>query len=105
VFFAFYLVLDIIFRMEKKQTFSSVWDALTDTPQEAANLTARNDLIDEIIAIIKANGWKQAEAAARLKLTQPRVSDLLNGRIDRFSLDALINIAATLGRKIQLVAA
>lgn len=91
----------------KKQVFDSVWDALADTPQEAANLAARNDLMDELIAIIKANGWKQAEAAAQLKLTQPRVSDLLKGRIDRFSLDALINIAAALGRKtrIRLVAA
>ena len=91
----------------KKQVFDRVWDALADTPQEAANLAARSDLMDELIAIIKANGWKQAEAAERCGVTQPRLNALLKGHIDRFSLDALINIAAALGRKtrIRLVAA
>ena len=58
--------------------------------------------MDEIEAIIKQNGWKQAEAAKRCGVTQPRINDLLRGRIARFSLDALVNIASALGRKVRV---
>lgn len=56
----------------------------------------------EIAAIIKTNGWKQAEAAARCRVTQPRINDLLHGRVSRFSLDALVNIATPLGRRMRI---
>jgi len=82
--------------------FANVWDALADTPEEAANLTVRSDLMDEIEAIIKKNGWTQAEAAKRCGVSQPRMNDLLRGRIARFSLDALVNIASALGRKVRI---
>jgi predicted XRE-type DNA-binding protein len=84
------------------QEFASVWDALCDTPEEAANLTARSELMMQITRIVKKGGWTQAEAAKRCRVTQPRMNDLLRGRIDRFSLDALVNIATALGRKVQL---
>jgi predicted XRE-type DNA-binding protein len=84
------------------QQFSNVWDALCDTPEEAANLTVRSDLMIQISEIIKKSGWTQAEAAKQCGVTQPRINDLLRGRIDRFSLDALVNIATALGRKVQL---
>ena len=86
----------------KRQRFANVWDAIADTPEEAANLTVRSDLMDEIEAIIKKNGWTQKEAAKRCGVTQPRINDLLRGRIARFSLDALVNIASALGRKVRV---
>ena len=58
--------------------------------------------MDEIEAIVKASGWTQKEAAKRCGVTQPRMNDLLRGRITRFSLDALVNIAAALGRKVRV---
>ena len=76
------------------QKFDSVWDALEDTPADAASMTLRSSLL---IAIdIRVRGWKitQVEAARRLGLTQPRLNDLLRGKINKFSLDALIDIAA-----------
>jgi predicted XRE-type DNA-binding protein len=82
--------------------FESVWDALADTPEEAANLTLRSDLMMKIETIVKKNGWTQAEAAKRCGVSQPRINDLLRGRIARFSLDALVNIAAALGRKVKV---
>jgi predicted XRE-type DNA-binding protein len=82
--------------------FANVWDAVADTPEEAANLTVRSDLMDEIEAIIKKKGWTQKEAAKRCGVTQPRINDLLRGRIARFSLDALVNIASALGRKVRV---
>jgi predicted XRE-type DNA-binding protein len=56
----------------------------------------------KIEAIVKENGWTQAEAAKRCGVTQPRINDLLRGRISRFSLDALVNIASALGRKVRV---
>ena len=82
--------------------FANVWDAIADTPEEAANLSLRSDLMDEIEAIIKTNGLTQKEAAKRCGVTQPRINDLLRGRIARFSLDALVNIASALGRKVRV---
>jgi predicted XRE-type DNA-binding protein len=87
---------------EAMQTFDNVWDAIADTPKEAANLTLRSDLMDMIVQIIKEDDWTQAEAAARCGVTQPRMNDLLRGRISRFSLDALVNIAAKLGRRVTV---
>lgn len=87
---------------KKGQRFANIWDAIADSPAEAANLTFRSQLMDEIEAIIEANGWTQAEAAKRCEVSQPRINDLLRGRISRFSIDALVNIAAALGRKIRV---
>lgn len=81
----------------KKEKFDSVWDAVADTPEEAVNLRVRSELMDKIAAIIAAQEWSQTEAARRCGVTQPRINDLLRGRISRFSLDALVNIAAALG--------
>jgi predicted XRE-type DNA-binding protein len=84
------------------EQFENIWDAIADTPEEAANLSVRADLMHEIIAIIEANGWKQVEAARHLGVAQPRVNDLLHGRISRFSLDALVNMASALGRRVRV---
>jgi predicted XRE-type DNA-binding protein len=87
---------------EEIETFASVWDAIADTPEEAANLRLRSELMDKITAILAEQGWTQAEAAAHCGVTQPRINDLLRGRISRFSLDALVNIAAALGRRVRV---
>jgi predicted XRE-type DNA-binding protein len=86
----------------KRERFENVWDALCDTPEESANMTARSDLMIQIGQIVKKAGWTQTEAARRCGVTQPRINDLLRGHIDRFSLDALVNIATALGRKVQI---
>lgn len=75
----------------------SVFYDLAETPDEAANLTARGLLLVAIEQRIKEEGWTQTEAAARLHVSQPRVSDLLNGKISKFSLDALVNMLAPVG--------
>jgi predicted XRE-type DNA-binding protein len=86
--------------MEKmKQEFASVWDALADAPEEAANLRVRSALMQQIAAIVETSGWTQAEADLRRNVTQPRIDDLLRGRISRFSLDALVN--GVFGQKDQ----
>ena len=88
--------------MNDDETFNSVWDALADTPEQAANLQVRSQLMQQIIAIIQASECTQAEAATRCGVTQPRINDLLRGRISKFSLDALVNIAAALGKRVNI---
>ena len=75
------------------QTFANVWDAIADTPEEAANLRLRSDLAMAIREAVERWGQTQAQTACRLGVTQPRLNDLLRGRLDRFSLDALIALA------------
>jgi predicted XRE-type DNA-binding protein len=89
-------------KMKKTETFNSVWDAIADTPEQAANLRARAELMQKIAAIVKDFGWTQTEAAARCGVTQPRMNDLLRGRVSRFSLDALVNIATAIGRRVHV---
>lgn len=84
------------------EEFASVWEALGFSEQEAAHLEARAGLMLQIEAIVRQAGWTQAEAAKRCGVTQPRINDLLRGHIDRFSLDALVNIAAALGRRVRI---
>lgn len=84
------------------ETFSSVWDAVADTPKQAASLQVRAELMRQIAEIIKANDWQQAEAAQHCGVTQPRINELLHGRVSRFSLDVLVNIATALGRRVHL---
>jgi predicted XRE-type DNA-binding protein len=85
----------------RSNSFSNVWDAVADTPEQAANLRMRAELMHQIEEIIRAEGWKQAAAAQRCGVTQPRINDLLRGRVSRFSLDALVNIATALGRRVS----
>lgn len=88
--------------MSQIETYASVWDAIADTPEQAANLRARAELMQQIAAIIAESGWTQAETAKHCGVTQPRVNDLLRGRVSRFSLDALVNIATALGRRVHV---
>ena len=89
-------------RKIKTERYDSVWDAIADTPEQAANLRARAELMRQITAIVKRNKWTQAKAASQCGITQPRMNDLLRGRVSRFSLDALVNIATAIGRRVHL---
>jgi predicted XRE-type DNA-binding protein len=84
------------------ESYASVWDALADTPEQAANLRARAELMRQIAIIVKDSGWTQKDAAERCGVTQPRMNDLLRGRVSRFSLDALVNIATAIGRRVHV---
>jgi predicted XRE-type DNA-binding protein len=83
--------------MTDKQRFASVWDAIEDTPQAAASMKARAALMMELSNVIQERGMTQLEAATLFGVTQPRVSDLMRGKINLFSLDTLIDMAATAG--------
>ena len=85
--------------MTDKQRFKSVWDAIEDTPQQAASMRARSELMMNLTEVIRERGMTQGEAATLFGVTQPRISDLMRGKINLFSLDTLIDMAATAGMR------
>ncbi len=87
--------------MTQKQ-FSSVWDAIEDTPPEAENMKLRSSLMIALTAHIENRNLSQTAAAELFGVTQPRVSDLMRGKIDRFSLDTLVNMAVAAGMQVAL---
>jgi len=86
----------------ERQAFDNVWDAIEDTPGAAANMTMRSDLLIALRNAVEGWGLTQAEAARRLGVTQPRLNDVLRGRISNFSLDALISLAEKAGLSLRL---
>ncbi|BBU70045.1 helix-turn-helix domain-containing protein [Fluviibacter phosphoraccumulans] len=77
--------------------FSSVWDAIADTKQEAVSMKVRSDLMRAIQEWMTDKGCTQTDAATLFGVTQPRISDLVRGRISLFSTDVLLDMAATAG--------
>lgn len=89
--------------MSKQQQFKSVWDAIEDTPQQAASMRARSALMMELSDVIRQQKLTQAAAAQLFGVTQPRISDLVRGKINLFSLDMLIDMATTAGLSPHVV--
>ncbi|HJS84591.1 MAG TPA: XRE family transcriptional regulator [Acetobacteraceae bacterium] len=87
---------------EPVQTFASVWDALEETPEEAAVMRLRSELALAVRGAVEEWRVTQAQAAARLGVTQPRLNDLLRGRLARFSLEALIAVAERAGLSVRM---
>ena len=81
----------------KTTSYPSVWDAITDTPQETASMKARSKLMIELSEIISSRKLRQKDAAELFGVTQPRISDLMRGKIHLFSLDMLMDMASTAG--------
>jgi predicted XRE-type DNA-binding protein len=86
----------------KRKRFDSVWDAIEPSAASAAGMKARAQMMTAIRETVEAWGVTQAVAAKRLGLTQPRMNDLIRGRVSKFSLDALLNIAARAGLAVRL---
>ena len=84
------------------QSFDSVWDAIEDTPEEAANMRLRSQLLTAVEQEVRSWDLTQAKAAERLGVTQPRLNDLLRGKIAKFSLDALVDLSARAGLAVKL---
>lgn len=84
------------------ETFASVWDAIEDNAVEAENMKLRASLMMALDRHIRTKGWTQAEAARRLGVTQPRISDLLRGKITLFSIDTLVGMLTEAGLRVEM---
>ncbi len=85
-----------------KQRFDSVWDVIEDTPEAAENMKLRSTLMTALKNHIAHTKMSQAQAAKLFGVTQPRVSDLMRGKINLFALDALVNMVAAAGLHIEM---
>jgi predicted XRE-type DNA-binding protein len=85
-----------------RKRYQSVWDAIEDSPEAAENMKLRSKLMHAIIEHIEREGLSQAEAAKLMGVTQPRISDLVRGKIDLFSLDMLVNMLSAAGRRVDV---
>ena len=88
-------------RTMKHNRFASVWDAI-ENPRDAASLKARAEVAHELVGEIERRELTQARAAGLLGVTQPRISDLMRGRLDLFSLDTLVEMAARVGFTVAI---
>ena len=80
----------------------NVFTDLGFDPGEAAVMGLRADLMGRLRVLVQTEGWTQAQAAERFGIAQSRVSDLVRGKWDKFSLDMLITLAARAGHKVEL---
>lgn len=85
-----------------KQRRASVWEAIEDTPAEVENMRLRSELMMALKAHITGAEMSQAQAAKLFGVTQPRVSDLMRGKINLFGIDALVNMAAAAGLHVEM---
>lgn len=86
----------------KIEEFDSVWDAITDDPIEARALERRANLMQFIQDKIEKGKWSQPEVAKMLGITRPRVSDLVRGKLSKFSLDALLTFIERMGDEVHI---
>jgi predicted XRE-type DNA-binding protein len=84
------------------ERFASVWDAIEDNPAAAENLKLRSALMMALKEHIASAGLSQGAAAKVFGVTQPRVSDLVRGKIELFSLDTLVNMLAAAGLHVEV---
>jgi predicted XRE-type DNA-binding protein len=90
-------------RMKMARGGGNVFRDLGFREPEARNLALRSEIMIRIEQLVERSGMTQARAAARLGLTQPRLNALLKGKIDQFSLDALVNGATRAGLQVDLL--
>ena len=88
--------------MSTSKRYDSVWDALEDDPVRVENLKLRSALMIRISEQIKSSNLNQKQAAELLKISQSRVSALLNGKINDFRLDSLVDMAHRMGLHITM---
>ncbi len=84
------------------QEYASVWGTIEGDQVKAANLKLRSELMMEVSAYVKKSGLTQSSAAEKLGTTQPRLNDVLKGRIEKCTVDRLVNMLAAVGYKVNL---
>ena len=89
-------------RLKSVKSTTNVFKSLGFSSAEAENLRVRAFMMNALIGHIQERKLTQARAAKALGVTQPRVSDLMRGRIDLFSIDTLVNLLAAAGLRVDL---
>ena len=87
----------------KIETFDSVWDTVSDTPERAENMRIRAEILKILNSLSEQEGFSQAQAASALGVAQPLISELARSKIQIFSIDKLITMMAHAGLHIQRI--
>ncbi len=82
--------------------YSNVFEALEDDPVMAQNLKIRAELMNSLREFIEDKGLGQKKAAEVFGVHQPRISDLMRGKINKFTIDMLVNMLARIGKSVKL---
>ena len=85
-----------------RKRYASVWDAIEESPEEAQNMRLRSRLMMALQEHISRAKLNQGEAAKLFGVTQPRISNLMHGKIDLFALDTLVNMASVAGMRVKM---
>jgi len=91
--------------MKISKSYRNVFEALEDNPAMAQNLKIRSELMIALRQYIEDEGLGQKEAAEVFGVHQPRISDLMRGKIDKFTIDRLVNMLARIGKTVKVKAA
>jgi len=83
------------------QTYTSVWDALEDTPEAAEHMKLKSGMMIALEQQIAAKSWTEEDAAQRMKISLSRMADLVQGEFDQFSLDELLNMLVGAGLRLH----
>ena len=83
--------------------YKNVFEALEDDPAVAYNLRLRSEMMNELRSYIEIEGITQEEAAGRMGVTQSRISDLVRGKVDQFTIDMLVNMLARAEIDVELL--
>jgi predicted XRE-type DNA-binding protein len=89
-------------RLKTERGSGNVFRDIGFAPDQAQNLHLRSELMSRIERFVRSSGLTQKECAARMGVTQPRLNDLLKGKIDKFSLDALVNMLGHAGMRVEM---
>ena len=85
-----------------RKRYDSVWDAIEESPEAAQNMKLRSTLMMALQEHISRAKLNQSEAAKLFGITQPRISNLMHGKIDLFALDTLVNMASAAGMRVEM---
>ena len=86
----------------KMTRYKNVFDAIETDPAAAENLKIRSKLMNELIRFIDHGNLTQSQAAELFEVSQPRISDLVRGKIDKFTIDMLVNMLARTGKHVKV---
>jgi predicted XRE-type DNA-binding protein len=88
--------------VNRSRKSTNVFEEIGFTPNEAAHLQLRSAMMTRLIAEIENQNLTQADAAKRMGITQPRVSDLMRGKLHLFSIDTLVALLSAMGLRVDL---
>jgi len=84
------------------EVFANVWDAIAENPAEAEKLKLQSALMDALCEVVQREALTKKEAAKRFGVTQPRVADLLRGRLSKFQTDDLLAMLTAAGLHVEV---